>query len=121
MKRAPTRRSAVNSEATSTMFAVSLTASMLRCEILTPYILRRTARMAQESIFIRVSKDRDAGTVVGCRHGDETGHGGANGNGKGYVEYAELPPGVGFAAKDEPLRRDINLLRACANRPKPYS
>ena len=25
-------------------------------------------------------------------------------------EYADLPPGVGFAAKDEPLRRDINLL-----------
>ncbi len=24
--------------------------------------------------------------------------------------YAELPPGVGFDAKDEPLRRDINLL-----------
>ncbi len=24
--------------------------------------------------------------------------------------YADLPPGVGFAAKDEPLRRDINLL-----------
>ena len=25
-------------------------------------------------------------------------------------EYADLPPGIGFAAKDEPLRRDINLL-----------
>lgn len=25
-------------------------------------------------------------------------------------EYAELPPGVGFEKKDEPLRRDINLL-----------
>ena len=24
--------------------------------------------------------------------------------------YADLPPGVGFEAKDEPLRRDINLL-----------
>ena len=24
--------------------------------------------------------------------------------------YADLPPGVGFAPKDEPLRRDINLL-----------
>ena len=27
-----------------------------------------------------------------------------NGNGKGHAEYADLPPGVGFAAKDEPLR-----------------
>ncbi len=26
------------------------------------------------------------------------------------VGYADLPPGVGFAPKDEPLRRDINLL-----------
>ncbi len=26
------------------------------------------------------------------------------------VGYADLPPGVGFADKDEPLRRDINLL-----------
>src|SRR5919199_424505 len=26
------------------------------------------------------------------------------------VEYADLPPGVGFEPKDEPLRRDINLL-----------
>jgi phosphoenolpyruvate carboxylase len=25
-------------------------------------------------------------------------------------EYADLPPGVGFEPKDEPLRRDINLL-----------
>lgn len=25
-------------------------------------------------------------------------------------EYAELPPGIGFEPKDEPLRRDINLL-----------
>ena len=24
--------------------------------------------------------------------------------------YADLPPGVGFEPKDEPLRRDINLL-----------
>src|SRR5919112_643845 len=24
--------------------------------------------------------------------------------------YADLPPGVGFERKDEPLRRDINLL-----------
>ena len=27
-----------------------------------------------------------------------------------YGEYADLPPGVGFEEKDEPLRRDINLL-----------
>ncbi len=26
------------------------------------------------------------------------------------AEYADLPPGVGFGPKDEPLRRDINLL-----------
>lgn len=26
------------------------------------------------------------------------------------TEYADLPPGVSFASKDEPLRRDINLL-----------
>jgi phosphoenolpyruvate carboxylase len=26
------------------------------------------------------------------------------------AEYADLPPGVGFEPKDEPLRRDINLL-----------
>ncbi|HLL57016.1 MAG TPA: phosphoenolpyruvate carboxylase, partial [Rubrobacteraceae bacterium] len=25
-------------------------------------------------------------------------------------EYADLPPGIGFEPKDEPLRRDINLL-----------
>jgi phosphoenolpyruvate carboxylase len=24
--------------------------------------------------------------------------------------YADLPPGIGFEPKDEPLRRDINLL-----------
>jgi phosphoenolpyruvate carboxylase len=24
--------------------------------------------------------------------------------------YADLPPGIGFKPKDEPLRRDINLL-----------
>ena len=30
--------------------------------------------------------------------------------GPGRLEYADLPPGIGFAAKDEPLRRDINLL-----------
>src|ERR671932_802679 len=26
------------------------------------------------------------------------------------VEYADLPPGVGFEPKDEPVRRDRNLL-----------
>src|SRR5829696_3415247 len=26
------------------------------------------------------------------------------------AEYADLPPGIGFEPKDEPLRRDINLL-----------
>jgi hypothetical protein len=26
------------------------------------------------------------------------------------IGYADLPPGVGFELKDEPLRRDINLL-----------
>ncbi|QIN78819.1 phosphoenolpyruvate carboxylase [Rubrobacter marinus] len=40
----------------------------------------------------------------------ETGRGTAERNGRGRAEYADLPPGVGFAAKDEPLRRDINLL-----------
>jgi len=31
-------------------------------------------------------------------------------NGVAAEEFADLPPGVGFEAKDEPLRRDINML-----------
>ena len=34
----------------------------------------------------------------------------AGSNGTERVEYADLPPWVGFAPKDEPLRKDINLL-----------
>src|SRR5215203_2063056 len=96
-KRAPWRLRAVNSEATSTIPAASLTSSMLRCEILNPGLpLFRSIDMrvvwTRGNVTLPGMDIRDGSTMVPS------------------AGYADLPPGIGFEPKDEPLRRDINLL-----------
>src|SRR5215212_5217947 len=96
-KRVPWRLRAVNSEATSTIPAASLTSSMVRCEILNPgLLLYRTTDM-------RVVWTRGNVTLPGMDIRDGSAMVPSAG-------YADLPPGIGFESKDEPLRRDINLL-----------
>ena len=96
----PWRRRAVNSEATSTMLAASRTCSMLRCEILRALSSYRTYVQSFSPPLVYTQANVTLRTV---RITDQTTRAPEAG-------YADLPPGVGFDEKDEPLRRDINLL-----------
>ena len=81
------------------MSAASLTSSMLRCEILKPGLLCTGVQIfAPGAVLIRGNV-----TLPGMdfRGGSTT---------VPSAGYADLPPGIGFEPKDEPLRRDINLL-----------
>src|SRR5215212_2210533 len=70
---------------------------MVRCEILNPgLLLYRTTDM-------RVVWTRGNVTLPGMDIRDGSAMVPSAG-------YADLPPGIGFESKDEPLRRDINLL-----------
>src|SRR5215210_5416846 len=81
------------------MFAASRTSSMLRCEILKP--------LCPYEPSVQTLRPRDVSrgnvtlTSVNIRQRSTRAPEGG---------YADLPPGVGFEPKDEPLRRDINLL-----------
>ena len=86
------------------MFACSLTCSMLRSEILkfSPLMTPCTytpVRTFPCSLVIQVGVMLL--NVMDIRERSTTAP---------QAEYADLPPGVGFEPKDEPLRRDINLL-----------
>src|SRR3712207_791319 len=81
------------------MSAVSLTCSILRCEILKPglpltgvWIFAPCVALTKGNVTLPGMNDRGGSTTVPS------------------AGYADLPPGIGFEPKDEPLRRDINLL-----------
>src|SRR5918994_1545763 len=98
-KRVPWRLRAVNSEATSTIPAASLTSSMLQC-----CVVRSSNPVSLVPVY-RLSVVLTRGNVtlpgMNIRSGSTPVPRGG---------YADLPPGIGFEPKDEPLRRDINLL-----------
>src|ERR687897_567981 len=98
-KRVPWRLRAVNSEATSTIPAASLTSSMLRCEILKPGLPCTGVQISALSVVLTRGNVTLPGMNI--RGGSTT---------VPSAGYADLPPGIGFEPKDEPLRRDINLL-----------
>src|SRR5215210_5803427 len=98
-KRAPWRLRAVNSEATSTMPAASLTSSMLRCEILKPGLPCTGVQIYVLGVVL--TKGNVTLPGMNIRGGSTT---------VPSAGYADLPPGIGFEPKDEPRRRDINLL-----------
>src|SRR5215217_7813887 len=98
-KRVPWRLRAVNSEATSTIPAASLTSSMLRCEILKPGLPCTGVQIFALCVVLTRSNVTLPGMDI--RGGSTT---------VPSAGYADLPPGIGFEPKDAPLRREIRLL-----------
>jgi phosphoenolpyruvate carboxylase len=81
------------------MPAASLTSSMLRCEILKPGLPCTGVQIYVLGVVLTRGNVTLPG--INIRGGSTT---------VPSAGYADLPPGIGFEPKDEPRRRDINLL-----------
>src|SRR5215210_6077877 len=81
------------------MPAASLTSSMLRCEILKPGLPCTGVQIYVLGVVLTRGNVTLPG--INIRGGSTT---------VPSAGYADLPPGIDFEPKDEPRRRDINLL-----------